>query len=156
MWYPARRHSFKADIDPEAGKLLASVSPAVGHLLEQYLDMIGGYAREAGVKVTHTEVDAYHDPEDNTDQLLVAQCVKLPSEKVMEYWDHVGAVVEDWAKGLGAEESDLVSEWIALEVRPDVANYQIAPDKAKDRDWAQNWATAERIVSRVMPQLESI
>lgn len=37
-----------------------------------------------------------------------------------------------------------------------VADYQPMPDKAKDRDWVQNWATAERIVTLVLPQMDAI
>ena len=37
-----------------------------------------------------------------------------------------------------------------------VADYQLLPDDPDDRDWAENWASAERIVRRVLPKLQAL
>lgn len=122
MFDPASRHPLKADLDPEARALLRNIDPTVGRLLSQYLDHVEGFARLSAVSVSHTEVTAYHDPEEHTDHLVITQWVRLPSEKVVQYWDRLGSVVEQWVRSLDQEEANLVSEWTALEVRPDAAD----------------------------------
>ncbi len=37
-----------------------------------------------------------------------------------------------------------------------VADYQLMPDDPDDRDWEKNWASAERIVRRVLPKLQEL
>ncbi len=122
MLGPASRLPMVANLKPGARYVIGTADPALGHLLSRYLKLIEGFARREGITVTKTKVGAYHDPEENTDQLVVSQWVKLPEDATMDYWDHLGTEIENWVNTLDQNDADLVAEWIALEVRPDAAD----------------------------------
>ena len=44
----------------------------------------------------------------------------------------------------------------ALRALRNVADYQLMPSDPDDRDWSENWASAERIVRRVIPKLQTL
>ena len=122
MQEPTSQFPVGVHVGPGARQVIRTANPAVASLLRRYLQLIEGFARRERVAVLKTRVGAYHDPDEDSDQLLVSQRVKLPEEAAMDYWDRLGTEVENWVGQLDPEAAELVSEWIALEVRPGAAD----------------------------------
>jgi hypothetical protein len=105
------------EVHPSAYPLLTKTAYSA---LRGYLEVLERYAREHGVPVSRVEIGSFADPEEGTQQLVVAQWVGLPSQNAMEYWQRVGEAIESWVDGLPEAEADKVAEGIALEVYSDV------------------------------------
>ena len=105
------------EVQPSAYPLL---SKAVYTLLRGYLELLDRYAREQSIPVDRVEIGSFQDPEEGTQQLVIAQWVGLSPQEAMEYWQRVGETVQLWVRGLPEVEATRVAEGISLEVYSDV------------------------------------
>lgn len=110
---PAR----KVYVRPSAQELLQGAPARVGSLLAQYAKLVEGYAEQAGVTGTRTEVLGYTDPEDGSRQLMIAHLIQMPQVDAKTYRAQLGTAIEAWVRGLAEADLDLVQEWFILDVR---------------------------------------
>ncbi|MFQ5886064.1 MAG: hypothetical protein ACE5II_02390 [Anaerolineae bacterium] len=83
-------------------------------------------ARQNFVPVDKIEMDGFVDPEEDTEEVVVTQWVRISAEAALDYWDRLGATLEAWIDLLPEELGRIAAERIAVEVRWDVREPQIS------------------------------
>ena len=106
----------KVYLRPSARALLESAPTRVASLLAQYLNVIEGYAEIRKVEASRTEVSGYQDPEDGSRRLMITHRVGLSPVELRDYRASLGAVIEEWVRGLSQGDLDLMQQWFILEV----------------------------------------
>ncbi|HIC96363.1 TPA: hypothetical protein EYP12_07050 [Candidatus Bipolaricaulota bacterium] len=64
-------------------------------------------------------MSGFADPEENSEEVVVTQWVKISAEAALDYWDRLGATLEAWIDLLPEELARIAAERIAVEVRWD-------------------------------------
>ncbi|MBI3248857.1 MAG: hypothetical protein HYZ50_20335 [Deltaproteobacteria bacterium] len=108
--------------DPSARPLLTDrVQRALQSFFLPFLDH---EARRNGIPVSKIEIRGFSDPEEDTQEIVVSQWVKVPADMALDYWDQVGAAFECWLTTQPVAIAQLLQERMALEIRweetPDV------------------------------------
>lgn len=104
-------------IHPSAGPILAG---EIEPLLRGYLQVVEGFAQRHSIPISKVEISGFQDPEEGSQQLVVAIWMRLPTKDAMERWHAMGRALENWVNGLPELEAETVAEWIAMEVYSDV------------------------------------
>lgn len=107
--------------DPSALPLLTD---RVQNALQSFRSFLAHEARRNGIPVSKIEVRGFSDPEEDTQEIVVSQWVKVPADMALDYWDQVGAAFECWLTTQPVAIAQLLQERMALEIRweetPDV------------------------------------
>jgi hypothetical protein len=69
--------------------------------------------------VDKIEVSGFFDPEENTEEMVITQWIKISAEAALDYWDRLGTTIEAWTDLLPEELARIAAERIAVEVRWD-------------------------------------
>ncbi len=101
-------------IDPSASGLLTD---KVRETLWRLLDVLKWEARRSFVPISMFEVNAFIDPEEDSEEVVVTEWVGVSPEAALDYWDRLGAVIEGWVDFLPTELAEIAVERLAIEVR---------------------------------------
>lgn len=63
------------------------------------------------------KVKQFIDPDDNSEESVVIQRVGASPHTALDYWDRLGAAVEDWSQYLPDNLKRTLAAQIAIEVR---------------------------------------
>lgn len=69
------------------------------------------------VQVTRVEVSSFYDPDDDSDELVVTQWVRLSPRQANVYWDRFSNAVQTWSKKLPPDLEEIANERISFSVR---------------------------------------
>lgn len=104
-------------INPSARPILTDRVQAT---LDRLLVLLEREAQRSFVPVSKIEVSGFVDPEEDTEEVVVTQWVKVSTQTALEYWDRLGAAVEVWIDFLPERLAEVAVERIAIEVRWDI------------------------------------
>jgi hypothetical protein len=77
-------------------------------------------ARRSFTPVSKIEVSGFVDPEEDTQEVVATQWVKVPPQAALDYWDKLGAAIEAWIDFLPDELAEVAIEQLAIEIRWDI------------------------------------
>lgn len=86
-------------------------------VLEHLLPLLERTARKSFMPVSKIEVKGFVDPEEDTEEIVVIQWVKVTPDAALNYWEKVGAVIGHWTGYLPEPLRAEAIEHIAFEVR---------------------------------------
>ena len=98
------------------------VTGRIATLLNGFLETLN-HAPQA--HVTRTEIHGWHDPEEDTAQVIVRQWVSLSSPEAAERLDAIGRAVEAWMETLPSEDKTMFVERITFQLRRDSQAYAV-------------------------------
>ena len=88
--------------------------------LDRILPLLKGEARRSFIPVSKVEVSGFVDPEEDAEEVVVTQWVKVSPEAALAYWDKLGSMVEFWIDFLPDELARIATERLSIEVRWDI------------------------------------
>lgn len=103
-------------IKPSARPMLTD---RVRATLNRLVVLLERQARQNFIPIDKIEVDGFVDPEEDTEEVVVTQWVRISAEAALDYWDRLGATLEAWIDLLPEELARIAAERIAVEVRWD-------------------------------------
>ena len=91
-------------------------------LLETVLNILEHAAHRHAIPVDRVEVSGFVDPEDEDEleELVVTQWVRVPDRIALDYWDQLGSEIASWTCTLPPELERPAVERLAVEVRWDI------------------------------------
>ena len=101
-------------INPSARPMLTDRAKAT---LDRLLVLLEQEARRRFMPVIKVEVARFIDPEEDTQELVVSQCIRVSSQPALDYWDKLGAAVEVWIDSLPEELRRVAVEQVSVDVR---------------------------------------
>jgi hypothetical protein len=104
-------------IDPSAHSMLTD---RVRLTLIRMLPLLKSEARKSFIPVSKVEVRGFVDPEEDTEEVVVIQWVKVSPQAALAYWDRLGSMVEFWIDFLPDELARIATERLSIEVRWDI------------------------------------
>ena len=104
-------------IDPSARPMLTD---RVCMTLDRMLPLLRGEARRSFIPVSKVEVRGFVDPEEDTEEVVVIQWVKVSPQAALAYWDRLGSMIEFWTDFLPDELARIATERLSIEVRWDI------------------------------------
>lgn len=104
------------DAEYDESSVAQMLTDRVRPVLEQVLHVLRDQAALSSVSVTRVEVEGFSDPEEDSQQVVVAQWVDLPPEQALDYWEQLSARVGLWSQLLPEHLVRIVSERMAIEV----------------------------------------
>ena len=104
-------------INPSARPMLTD---RVRMTLDRMLPLLRGEARRSFIPVSKVEVRGFVDPEEDTEEVVVTQWVKVSSQTALAYWDRLGSMIEFWIDFLPDELARIATERLSIEVRWDI------------------------------------
>ena len=107
----------KMIIDPSAHSMLTD---RVRMTLERMFPLLESEARKSFIPVSKIEVRGFVDPEEDTEEVVVTQWVKVSPQAAMAYWDRLGSMIEFWIDFLPDELVRIATERLSIEVRWDI------------------------------------
>lgn len=85
--------------------------------VERLLALLEREARRSFMPVSKIEVSGFIDPEEDAQEVVVTQWVKVSTRSALEYWDRLGAAIEAWIDFLPESLARVAVERLAVEVR---------------------------------------
>jgi hypothetical protein len=104
-------------IDPSARPMLTD---RVCMTLDRIIPLLKGEARRSFIPVSKVEVRGFVDPEEDTEEVVVVQWVKVSPQAALAYWDKLGSMIEFWIGFLPDELARIATERLSIEVRWDI------------------------------------
>lgn len=101
-------------IDPCARPMLTD---RMLQILDRLLVLLKREARRSFIPVSKIEINGFVDPEEDTEEVVVTQWVKVRAEVALDYWDRLGATFEVWIDFLPDILTGIAAERLAIEVR---------------------------------------
>jgi hypothetical protein len=90
------------------------LTPSLRALLDDFLIFVQHGSQDA---VAMTEIRGFHDPEEDTEQIIVRQWTPLSAPAASAYLEALGQRVEAWMDTLAPEAKTLFLERIAFQLR---------------------------------------
>jgi hypothetical protein len=88
--------------------------------LDRIIPLLKGEARRSFIPVSKVEVRGFVDPEEDTEEVVVVQWVKVSPQAALAYWDKLGSMIEFWIGFLPDELARIAIERLSFEVRWDI------------------------------------
>lgn len=100
-----------------------SAKPMLTDKVQEALDWLFGIlpqvAEENFVFVTRLEVSGFVDPEEDSQEVVVTEWVKVSHQYALDYWDRLCDSIEMFTKYIPEDLADILNERVSIEVRPD-------------------------------------
>lgn len=104
----------KEIIHPSARPFLTD---RVQEILERLKPLLKREAHRNFIPVSKIEVSGFVDPEEDIEEVVITQWVRVPVQEALDYWDRLGAALEVWIDSLPAQLTRVAIERISVEVR---------------------------------------
>lgn len=110
-------------VEPAEVTIYASAKPLlnsdVESILPSLLQTLERKARQEHIPVRQVDITGFIDPEEDTRQVVVTQCVIAPAQLALDYWDALDAPLENWTASLPENLQAIATEQIAVVVEWD-------------------------------------
>lgn len=101
----------------EHSSLDAVLTDRVRWVVDRVLEILHREAARSFVPVSRIELSGFIDPEEDCEQAVIVQWVRLPASMALDYWDRAANAVANWASFLPDEVRRIPFERLAIEVR---------------------------------------
>lgn len=100
-------------IDPSARPLLTS---KVQETLNRLLSVLQNEAVKNDMPLTRIEVSGFVDPEEDAQEVVVKQWIKVSPDEALNYWNRLGDSIEVWMDSLPQRLKSIAAERLAIEI----------------------------------------
>ena len=117
------RPASKTGVPAQAPKLvytddvLPAITADIRAVLNRLIPLLTREARRNHLRGDVFEIRRFVDPDDDGEEVFVSQQVSAATDVALDYWDNLGAALENWVDSLPHNLARTVSERMSVEVR---------------------------------------